>query len=109
ANAKRRAEALTLARFLVRPENAMALSMAAMDVQPSAIGMDTASFYRDRPEQQVMLRQFETARFTPVHPAWGDMEKAIEEEVEQALYDRKTAAQAVKDANARIAGALGGK
>jgi len=99
-------DALKLERFLVRPDNELALAAAAMDVQPAAVGMDTAAFYRERPEQQVMLRQFETARFTPVHPAWGDMEKAIEEEVEQALYDRKTAAQAVKDANVRISHAL---
>jgi hypothetical protein len=30
------------------------------------------------------------------------MEAAIEDEVEEALYDRKTAAQAVADANLRI-------
>ena len=107
AKGKHLGDALALERFLLRPDNQLELAAAAMDVQPSAVGMDTAAFYRERPEQQVLLRQFETARFTPLHPAWGDMEKAIEEEVEQALYDRKTAARAVRDANARIAGSLG--
>jgi maltose-binding protein MalE len=39
---------------------------------------------------------------TPNHPDWLDMEQAIEDEVEQALYGKKTAAQAVKAASARI-------
>ena len=37
------------------------------------------------------------------------MEAAIEDEVEQALYDRKTPARAVADANARIAELAGKK
>jgi multiple sugar transport system substrate-binding protein len=104
---RRKESALRLARFLVEPEHALALAQAAMSVQPATIGADTAAFYRERPEQQVMIRQFETARFTPNHPEWDAMEAAIEDEVEQVLYDKKTPAQAVADANARIALLLG--
>jgi multiple sugar transport system substrate-binding protein len=107
--AKRKEDALRLARFLVRPDNALALASSAQSVQPANTGADTLAWYRERPEQQVMIRQFATARFTPNHPAWDEMEQAIEEEVEQALYDRKTAAQAVHDADIRIAGLLGKK
>jgi multiple sugar transport system substrate-binding protein len=102
-------QAMQLARFLARPDNALALAEASQDVQPAAHGADTAAFYRENPDQQTMLRQFETARFTPNHPAWGDMEKAIEDEVEQALYDRKSAAKAVKDAGAKITALLGSR
>jgi multiple sugar transport system substrate-binding protein len=109
AGSKHKEEALRLARFLVRPDNALALAMAAESVQPATVGADTAGFYRDRPEQRVMIRQFETARFTPNHPEWDAMEAAIEDEIEQALYDRKTAAQAVADAHAKIAALLGKK
>jgi hypothetical protein len=35
------------------------------------------------------------------------MEEAIEEEVEAALFDRKTAAEAVRDAHARLAALVG--
>lgn len=107
--AKRKALALELARFLARPENQLALAAAVGSVQPSVVGIDTAGYYRDRPAEQVMLRQFETARFTPNHPAWGEMEAAIEREVEEALHDRKDAARAVADAHAAIAGLLGRK
>lgn len=102
-NSRRKEGALRLARFLVQPEHALALAQSAMSVQPAFVDADTAAFYRERPEQQVMIRQFATARFTPNHPEWDAMEQAIEDEVEQALYDRKSAAKAVADANARIA------
>jgi len=104
--AKHKEDGLKLARFLVRPDNALALAMAAQSVQPATVSADTAAFYRERPEQQVMIRQFETARFTPNHPEWDAMEAAIEDEIELALYDKKTAAQAVTDANARLVALL---
>ncbi|MEO5987503.1 MAG: extracellular solute-binding protein [Candidatus Eisenbacteria bacterium] len=106
---KRKEDALKLARFLVRPDNALALAMAAQSVQPATVAADTAAYYRERPMQQVLIQQFTTARFTPNHPAWDEMEQAIEAEVEQALYDKKSAAEAVRDANARIALLLGKK
>ena len=101
--AKHRAASLALARFLVRPENALALAQASMSV-PATVGADTSRYYRERPEQQVMIRQLETAVPTPNHPAWVEMEAVIEDEVDQALHDRKTAAQAVADAHKRLAG-----
>ena len=70
-------------------------------------GADTAAYYRERPAGGGMVRQLERARFTPNHPAWDDMEAAIEDEVEQALYDRKSPAQAVKDAQTKLAKLVG--
>jgi multiple sugar transport system substrate-binding protein len=99
---KSRQAALELARFLVRPENALALAQAARSVQPATVGADTVAYYREHPGEQMMIRQFETAVPTPNHPAWMEMEAAIEDEVEQALHDRKTAAQAVADAGRRL-------
>jgi multiple sugar transport system substrate-binding protein len=100
--ARRKEAALRLARFLVEPENALALAIAAQTVQPATRGADTAAYYREHAEQRLMIRQFETAVPTPNHPAWVDLEAAIEDEVEQALHDRKTAAQAVRDAHRRL-------
>ena len=100
---KRKPEALQLARFLARPENALALAIATRSVQPATLGADTNAAYRDRPEERLMIQQFETAVPTPNHPAWVDMEAAIEDEVEQALYEKKTPAQAIADAQRRLA------
>ncbi len=99
---KHKEDALKLARFLVQPENELALAAAAQSVQPAVIGADTMAYYRERPNEQMMLRQFETAYTTPNHPAWDEMEAAIEDEVQQALNGKKTAAEAVADAGARI-------
>ncbi len=103
AAAKQKEGALALARFLARPENAQALAAAAQSVQPATLGADTSAYYRERPNEQLMIRQFESAVPTPNHPAWDDLEAFIEDEVEQALYDKKSAAQAVADAHRRIA------
>ena len=67
------------------------------------MGADTSAYYRERPREQLMIRQFETAVPTPNHPEWVDMEAAIEDEVEQALYHKKTPAKAIADAQARLA------
>lgn len=107
---KHKAEGLALARFLVRPDNALALAMAAQSVQPAAIAADTMAYYRAHPEEQMMIRQFETAVPTPNHPAWVDMEAAIEDEVQQALRG-KPSAQAISDAQQKLTRLLakGGK
>jgi multiple sugar transport system substrate-binding protein len=99
---KQKQLALELARFLVRPDNALALSAAAKSVQPATLGADTMAYYREHPEEAVIVRQFETAYPTPNHPAWVEMEAAIEDEVEQALYGRKSPAQAVADASRKL-------
>ena len=106
---KRKQAALELARFLVRPENALALAQAAKSVQPATLGADTAAYYREHPDEQLMIRQFATAYPTPNHPAWVEMEAVIEDEVEQALYGKKTAAQAVADASVKLDELVGKK
>ena len=102
-DSKRGDDAVVLARYLARPDNALALAQAAKSVQPAAVGTDTAAYYREHPAEQMMLRQFETAYPTPNHPAWVEMEAAIEDEVEEALLDRKSARQAVADAQQKLA------
>ena len=108
-SSKRKELALKLARFLVRADNALALCEAAQSVYPTTVGADTLAYYREHPMQQTMIRQFASARFTPNHPEWDAMEQVIEGEVEQALYDKKTAKQAVADASQRIAELAGKK
>ena len=106
---KHKQAALTLARFLVQPENALTLAASAKSVQPAAVGTDTTAYYREHPDEQVLVRQLETAVPTPNHPAWVEMEAAIEDEVEQALLDKKTATRAVADAQRRLSELVGKK
>jgi multiple sugar transport system substrate-binding protein len=108
-DSKHKQLALELARFLVQPENVLRLAAAVKSVLPATVGADTSAYYRARPHEAAMVRQLERARYAPNHQAWGQMEAAIEDEVEQALYDRKSAAQAVKDAQAKLAELVGNR
>ncbi len=103
AASRRKAEALRLARFLGRTDNVLAVVGAVPLFEPAARGADTLAFYDGRPVRRTFARQLETAHFAPCLPAWDDMEAAIEDQIEQALFDRKPAEQAVTDANARLA------
>jgi multiple sugar transport system substrate-binding protein len=100
--AKRKHLALDLARFLVQPENVLRLAATEKGVVPAMVGADTLARYQDRPGEATMIRQLAGARYAPNHPAWGEMEAAIEEQVELALSDRKSAALAVKDAQTKL-------
>ena len=105
--AKRKHLALDLARFLVQPENALRLASAVKGVVPVTVGADTLACFHDRPAEATLIRQLDGARYAPNHPAWGAMQGAIEDEVELALHDRKSAALAVKDAQAKLAELVG--
>jgi multiple sugar transport system substrate-binding protein len=105
--AKRKHLALDLARFLVEPENALRLARVVKSVEPATAGVDTGAYFRARPGEATLVAQLVLARYAPNHPAWAAMEAAIEDEVEEALFDRKSASQAVKDAQAKLAELVG--
>ena len=102
-------EALMLAQFLVAPENAAALCQAAKDVQPSAVGSEDSDYYRQRPMEQLFVRQLETAVAPPNISQWVDMEGAIEEALEEALHDKVTPEQALKNAQRKLEALLAAK
>jgi multiple sugar transport system substrate-binding protein len=106
---KRKRAALELARFLVRPGNALALARSSPGVQPAAAGAETTAYYRARPHERMLIRQFETAVPAPSHPAWLEMEAVIEDEIGQAIDGRKGAARAVADAQGRLAALVAGR
>ncbi|MEO6463515.1 MAG: extracellular solute-binding protein [Candidatus Eisenbacteria bacterium] len=91
-----------LARFLASKEAALAVARANQAVQPAASGAIDDPFYAGDPHQRVLLEQLRTAVPTPNHPAWLEMESAIEDEVEKALYGKVSAAQAIHAASERI-------
>jgi multiple sugar transport system substrate-binding protein len=102
AAAKNPSGALRLARFLASRDAALMLARANQSVQPAARGAESDAYYQARPNERVLLEQLALAVPTPNHPAWLDMEAAIEDEVEKALYGKATAAQAIQAASARI-------
>jgi multiple sugar transport system substrate-binding protein len=105
---KQKAAAWRLARFLASKEQAMKVALVNRAVQPAATGALDDPAYVDRPGERKLLEQLASAVPTPNHPEWLTMEQAIEDEVEQALYGKKTAAQAVTAASRKIDAALAG-
>ena len=91
-----------LARFLASKDAALVLSRANQSVFPAAVGALDDAYYASRPRERVLLEQLVTAVPTPNHPDWLDMEGAIEDAVEGALYRKATAAQAIHAAYEKI-------
>jgi multiple sugar transport system substrate-binding protein len=95
-------EAIELARFLIERENAVTLCRAARSVQPAARGAEDDPYYRENPRDRLFVEQLRTAVAPPPHPSWIEIEEILDREIEEALYGRKSAAEAVKAASERI-------
>ncbi|MBL7998565.1 MAG: extracellular solute-binding protein [Candidatus Kapabacteria bacterium] len=67
------------------------------------------NFFASHPIRSVFARQLESARMTPIHPKWLEMELIIENAAEEALYGRKTPEQALGDAQYLITKVLATK
>lgn len=106
---KRRAEAMRLARFLVRPENSMPLFLATGNAFPADASSAADSYFATHPMDRVFLEQLKTAVSPPLHPRWVEIEEIVNAELEQAIYGSKTPEAALADADARIAQVLAPK
>ena len=104
--AKRKAEAVRLARFLVRPENTMPVFVATGNAFPAAVSAEADSYFASHPMDRVFLNQLKTAVAPPLHPRWVEIEEIVNGELEQAIYGTKTPEAALASADARIAEVL---
>lgn len=105
----RKAAALRLARFLVRPGNAMPLYVATGNAFPAAAGAEQDSFFISHPRDRVFLEQLRTAVSPPLHPRWVDIEEAMNQQLEAALLGAKTPESALAAADKRIQAILAGE
>ena len=101
--------AMRLARFLVRPENAMPLFQATGNAFPAAWASSADSYFTAHPKDAVFLRQLKTAVGPPLHPRWVEIEEIVNGELEEAIYGKKTAGAALASADARITAVLARK
>lgn len=96
------AEAVELARFLIRRDHAVALCRLARSVQPAARGAEQDPYYREHVKDRLFVTQLETAVAPPPHPQWVEIEEILDGAIEETLYRRRTAAEAVRTASERI-------
>lgn len=99
---KEKSAALTLARFLVREENAMPLYVATGNAFPAAVAAQQDSYFVSHPRDKVFVEQLDCAVAPPVHPRWVEIEEILNGELEQAIYGKKSAEAALRSADARI-------
>jgi len=100
--AKRKAEAVRLARFLVQPENTMPVFVATGNAFPAAVGAEADSYFTSHPMDRVFLNQLKTAVAPPLHPRWVEIEEIVNAELEEAIHGSKTPEAALASADARI-------
>jgi len=102
---KEKAAALTLARFLVKEQNAMPLYVATGNAFPAAAMAEQDTYFVSHPRDKVFVEQLRTAVAPPVHPKWVEIEEILNAELEEAIYGKKSPEEALRSADARI-GAL---
>ena len=104
---KEKAAALTVARFLVREENAMPLYVATGNAFPAAYAAVEDTYFVAHPRDKVFVTQLQTAVAPPVHPRWVEIEEILNAELEEAIYGKKSAEAALRSADTRIQALLG--
>lgn len=102
ARSRHKEQALRLARFLGRAEQAVEAHAAHADGVPAIAGADTLEWFRARPREALFAAEAARARFAPAHPAWPDMERALAAELAAALDGAAPADSALARAAARM-------
>jgi multiple sugar transport system substrate-binding protein len=88
--------AMKLARFLVSAEQALKVSSHAKGVQPSSREALDHPYYAEHPMERLLLEQCETSISPPPVPDWVEMEEIINTRLEQCLYDKISAPEALR-------------
>ncbi len=95
-------EALKFVKHLTKPENSLKFCKSIGSAMPSARGMELDPYYQDNKNLLIFQEQLKSARTSPAHPRWVDIEEIIEKAVEEAMYDKKTPSQALDEAKLEI-------
>jgi ABC-type glycerol-3-phosphate transport system substrate-binding protein len=98
-HSRRKEDALRLARFLVEPASALALSAAVPEALPSRVDADSVGAFAARPFAAIALRQLATARYTPRLRGWPALEARLGEAVGDVIEGRASAAAALAAAD----------
>lgn len=99
---RHKAEAKALITFLTSPKQALEFAKSLPGgTTPADMSVANDSFLQS-PARKVFTDQLRSARMTPVHPKWLEIEEIVEDEVSAALLGQKSAEQALNDAHLRI-------
>jgi len=102
AKSKQKELAWRLVQFLTRPDNQVYFCRNALIPTPASVTAQADPFFLSDANYKTFIEQLQLAQSSPPHPHWVEIEQAIEEAVEQAMYKKKSAKQALDDAAAKI-------
>lgn len=94
--------AVMFIRFLMNKENALRLCTVSKVTLPAAKTAERDTYFTQSPFERVLFEQLKQSRPSPVHAHWVKIENVIEDEIEQAVYKKKTSKQSLDDAHERI-------
>ncbi|KPL03712.1 MAG: hypothetical protein AMJ73_05580 [candidate division Zixibacteria bacterium SM1_73] len=95
-------EALKLIKFLIHKNNCLKVCQAIGSGFPSAKGAEFDPYYRNEPYLSTFQEQLKYAISPPPHPKWVYIEEIIEKAVEEVMYDKKSARDALDEAKSEI-------
>lgn len=95
-------EALKLIEFLIHKNNCLKVCQAIGSGFPSAKGAEFDPYYRNDPYLLTFQEQLKYAVSPPPHPKWVYIEEIIEKAVEEVMYDKKSARDALDEAKSEI-------
>ncbi len=91
----RLAPAMKLARFLVGTERALKISSRTKGVQPASREALGHPYYDKHPMERLLLEQCKTSISPPPVPGWVEIEEVINTRLEECLYDKISASEAL--------------
>jgi multiple sugar transport system substrate-binding protein len=106
ATSRHAADALALARFLVAGERALVVAESERSVLPAAHDAAVQAYCDANPLEAVQLAVLRTSKAPPAHPAWVEMQEALNTAIEDVLFGKAEPAAAMQAADAKIAAAL---
>ena len=94
--------AIKFVKFLCSPENQIKFCKANQSVNPSSKTAQKDPFFQTDPNIKTFILQINMANHPPVHPRWVEMEAAIEEAVEKAVFKNVPDSTALYEAQQTI-------
>ncbi|MBN4072304.1 extracellular solute-binding protein [bacterium AH-315-F03] len=102
SNAKEKAAALRLLRFVTSAENQVKFCEANFTATPSSKKATEDAFFTSDPHLQTFIKQLRYAKFPPFEPTWVYIEEEIEKAVERTLFEDMLPFQSLNQARGNI-------
>ena len=90
-------------RFMTNGKNSIRFCKEVIEAGfPADKNYYNDEFYQSQANRLVFAKQLESARMTPVHPKWLDMEAIIEDAAVEVMYGKHSAREALNNAQIKV-------